>query len=82
MMTERARTWADMPDWISVEEAAEISGYHPNYIRKLIRNGQIEADKKGPMWWIDKVSLKAYVDKMKELGDQRFNPYRDKPEQE
>ena len=70
-----------MPDWISIEEAAQASGYHPNYVRKLVRSGKVSATKKGPMWWIERDSLKAYVEQMKELGDQRFNPYRDKAEQ-
>ena len=73
MMT-KTRTLAEMPDWISVEEAAQVSEYHPNYIRRLIRQGHIQAIKKGPMWWIDKISLQSYVDEMNRLGTSRFGP--------
>ena len=45
------------PDWITTREAAEISGYHVNYIRRLIRRGKIAAEKKGSMWWVDGDSL-------------------------
>lgn len=63
-----------MPEWLSVDEAAKKSGYHANYIRRLIRAGEIEAVKKGLMWWIDPESLAAYVAKMEKLGDQRTGP--------
>ena len=40
-----------MADWISVDEAAELSGYNVQHIRRLIRGKQIAATKKGLMWW-------------------------------
>ncbi len=62
-----------MPDWISVEEAAQIAGYDQNYIRKLVRQGKIAGDLKGHMYWIDRASLQTYLDDMASLGNQRFN---------
>jgi len=62
------------PDWLSVDEAAKKSGYHPNYIRRLIRAGEIEAIKKGLMWWVDPDSLKAYIARMEAQDDQRTGP--------
>jgi len=35
-----------MTDWISVEEAAELSGYSEEQLRRLIREKQITAEKK------------------------------------
>ncbi|HEY64245.1 MAG TPA: helix-turn-helix domain-containing protein [Caldilineae bacterium] len=71
-----------MPEWISVKEAAEISGYKPAYLRQLIRQGRISAERKGTMYWIDRSSLQAYVDEMKRLGTQRFNWRRLRRQQE
>ena len=65
-----------MPEWISVREAAEQSRYHPNYVRRLVRQGKIEAKKEGPMWWICRDSVRAYVEEMEALGPQRFDPRR------
>ena len=62
-----------MPDWISVEEAAALSGYNAEYLRRLVRQGKIAADLKGPMYWIDRASLQAYVEEAERLGNQRFN---------
>ncbi len=62
-----------MTDWISVKEAAEISGYSIPYVQKLARQGKITAERKGPMYWIDRASLEAYLDEVKRLGTQRFN---------
>ena len=36
------------PHWITTREAAEISGYHINYIRRLIRQGKIAAEADRP----------------------------------
>lgn len=66
--------WANMPEWITTEEAAEISGYHVNYVRRLMRQGKIEGRKAGTMWWIDRDSLKEYLALVEELGSKRFGP--------
>jgi hypothetical protein len=52
-----------MADWISVEEAAELCGFVAGRIRGLCRGKQILARKKGGMWWVDRKSLQAYVQK-------------------
>jgi excisionase family DNA binding protein len=62
-----------MPEWVSVEEAARLSGYKPTYLRQMIRQGKIAAERKGPMYWIDRASLQAYLDEVARLGTQRFN---------
>jgi excisionase family DNA binding protein len=63
-----------MPDWIDVSEAAEKAGYHPDHLRRLIRQGKIGAKKRGTMWWIDKASLLEYMATVEELGNSRFGP--------
>ena len=63
-----------MPDWMSIEEAANISGYNPEYIRRLIRSKQIKAEKKGRDWWVDRASLLAYRKEARNSGDKRRGP--------
>ena len=62
-------------EWITTEEAAELSEYHPVYIRSLARDGKIHAEKRsGRDWWIDRSSLEEYVGRMKRLGSAKHNP--------
>ena len=63
-----------MADWISVEDAAELSGYNAEHIRRLIRGKQIVANKKGTMWWVDRASLLAYQKKALNSSDKRHGP--------
>jgi excisionase family DNA binding protein len=61
-------------EWLSVSEAAEISGYHPEYIRHLIREGEIEARKFSIVWQVRRESLEDYLESAKSQGDKRFTP--------
>jgi excisionase family DNA binding protein len=63
-----------MADWLSVDEAAELSGYSAEYIRRLIRNAKILAQKKGLMWWVDRHSLQAYLKEATDSDDPRRGP--------
>jgi excisionase family DNA binding protein len=66
------------PEWISVKEASELSGYDVQHVQRLLRQGKVHAEKKGGHdWWIDKASMQAYIKAMKSLGNERFNPHRD-----
>ncbi len=62
------------PEWISTEEAAELSGYSVEYIRRIMRRKKVKAEKRGSMWWIDKASMEKYVRHMQELGPAKFDP--------
>ena len=48
-------------EWLTVNEAAKLSGYHPEYIRQLIRDGKVNAKKFSIVWMVDKESLLEYV---------------------
>lgn len=60
-----------MAEWISVTEAAEITGYHAEYVRELIRLGHIKARKVVIVWQIDRASLLSYQEKAEKSGDRR-----------
>lgn len=60
--------------WITTEKAVEISGYHPIYLRELLRNSKIEGRKFGRVWQVDEDSLKQYLQKAQESADGRHGP--------
>jgi len=64
-------------DWISTDEAAELSGYHRDYIRQLIRQGKIQANRKGTMFWVNRASLLLFLQKAKKakVTDRRHGPH-------
>lgn len=67
-----------MPDWPSwsIREASQRTGYHPEYLRQLIDQGKIEAEKVGHMWLIKIDSLKSYIKEAEEKNDARFGPHK------
>lgn len=69
------KDWADLPEWITVDEAAEQSGYNPQHIRRLARKGKIGAEKKGGRdWWINPDKFRAYLATMADLGAKKYDP--------
>jgi excisionase family DNA binding protein len=65
-----------MADWITTEEAVQLSGYNIQHIRKLIRRKQIAAEKKGGQYWVDRHSLLDYIKMATESEDDRRGPKR------
>lgn len=61
-----------MEDWIKTQEAAELSGYHVNHLRRLIRAGEIRGRKWGAAWQVSRESLLAYMDAAAQTGDKRW----------
>lgn len=77
LTTKRGRLIIGAMEYVSVEEASEITGYSIQYLRRLLRLGRIEATKKASVWWINLDSLKAYKQEMDTLGKEKFSPHRD-----
>jgi excisionase family DNA binding protein len=61
-------------EWLTTEQAAELSGYHENYIRRIIRAGKVRAQKFGPTWQVNRDSLLQYLDMAKKTTDKRWGP--------
>lgn len=53
---------------ITVSEASALSGYTPQHIRLLIRQGLISARRAGGIWLIDVSSLESYIDNAPKPG--------------
>ncbi len=58
-------------EWLTVQQAAELSGYHPNYIRLIIRTGKVKARKFATVWQVNRTALLAYIRKTEKLGAKR-----------
>jgi excisionase family DNA binding protein len=54
---------APAPDqeWLSLREAAEMTGYSATYLSQLARSGRIEAIKRGRLWYTTLQAVKAYA---------------------
>lgn len=63
--------------WITTQEAAELTGYSAEYIRRLLRLGRLERKKWGNQWMVSREALLEYKAQMEDLGNARFSPWRD-----
>jgi len=62
---------AEDSEWLTVQEAAKLSGYNPEHITRLIRQKKIEARKFSIVWQVNRESLLAYREKVRQLGEKR-----------
>ena len=60
--------------WLDVNEAAKLSGYHPEHIRRLVRQGAITAKKFSIVWMISRNSLLAYMKSQEKVSPQDQKP--------
>ena len=64
----------DDTGWITVSQAAEISGYNAEYLRRLIRDGKIGYRMFSFMYQVDKKSLLKYLKEAEKKADKRYTP--------
>ncbi len=50
-----------MSGLISLREAANISGYHPDYLSFLIRNNKLHGEKIGRAWCVREGELRKFI---------------------
>ena len=48
-------------DYLSIKQAAELSGYSERHIRHLIHESKLDNVKVGSMWFITEASLLEYI---------------------
>lgn len=70
----------DIKEYLTIKQAAARKDvpYTPFWLRRLAEGGKVEAIKIGEglrgQWLIYLPSLLKYIEKMKELGDQKHDP--------
>jgi excisionase family DNA binding protein len=68
-----------MEDWLTTNEAVQISGYELDYIRKLVRAKKITGRKWGQSWQVSRKSLLEFLKSREQHGEKRGRkPKRDK----
>ncbi len=60
-----------MTEWITTAEACELSGYTPDHLRTLIRNGTVKGRKVSIVWLVDRASLRVYMRRVEKIGAKR-----------
>ena len=55
-----------------IEQASQLSGYVPDYLRRLLRRGTIEGVKQGTVWFVGVESLQKYKARMEKLGAEKL----------
>jgi excisionase family DNA binding protein len=58
-------------DWLTTEQAAELSGYHIVHVRKLLLSGKLHGRKWGQAWQVSRESLLTYIQDTKQQGKKR-----------
>lgn len=61
-------------DWITTQEAAKLTGYDREYIRRLVRSNKVEARKFGTIWQVSQKSLTSYLQDSEKSSDGRRGP--------
>ena len=66
--------FAIMPDYLTVEETAHFLGYHPEYVREMVRQGKLRADKKAGVWLLYREAVEKYREAVR--GKSKHDPRR------
>ncbi len=72
----------DPVEWITTNEAADLTGYASAYLRQLILQGRLPAKKRGRDWFLCKADVIAYHEEMQRLGAEKHNPWREDLEEQ
>ena len=59
---------------ITVQAAAEVTGYNIQYLRRMLRSGVLEGVKIGQMWLIEMDALETYLQHAESTSDRRCGP--------
>ncbi len=76
--TERKRikdTMPDLAEYMTTEEAAKRLKFHPETVRRLVRDGILAGQKWGKEWLVLKTSVEDYI---RQFGDNKHNSRRQK----
>ena len=59
---------------VTVQAAADVTGYNIQYMRRLLRSGTLEGIKIGQIWLIEIQSLETYLQHVESTSDRRCGP--------
>jgi len=64
----------DLTGLVVIRDAVELSGYSPDYLRRLAREGTVTAQRIGAIWLFDRADLLRHTSAMAELGKMKHAP--------
>jgi excisionase family DNA binding protein len=64
----------DLTNYMTTQEAAQELGYHIDHVRRMLREGDLQGQKVGNMWFVYKPSVDEYI--QKNAGLDKFDPRR------
>lgn len=67
-------TMPELSDYLTVQDAAKKLGFHVDHVRRMRRQGDLEAIRVGHIWLISKSSIEEYMKKT--AGMEKFDPRR------
>ena len=73
-ITQQPHTGILINRHLTVQAAAEATGYNIQYLRRLLRSGTLEGIKIGQIWLIEMQSLEKYLQHVKNSSDKRCGP--------
>ena len=59
---------------VTVQAAADVTGYNIQYLRRMLRSGKLRGIKIGQLWLIEMQSLETYLQRVESTSDRRCGP--------
>jgi hypothetical protein len=73
-ISQQSHTGILIKNHLTVQAASEATGYNIQYLRRLLRSGNLEGIKIGQIWLIEMHSLETYLQHVKNTSDRRCGP--------
>jgi len=71
---QQSNTGIPIAQHITVQAAAEFTGYNTQYLRRMLRSGALGGIKIGQMWLIEMDALEEYLKHTETTSDRRCGP--------
>jgi hypothetical protein len=73
-ISQKSHTDILIKRYITVQAAADSTGYNVQYLRRILRFGTLEGIKIGQVWLIDMSSLEMHLQLVENTSDRRCGP--------
>ena len=73
-ISQQSNTGIFIHQHITVQAAADVTGYNIQYLRRMLRSGALKGIKIGQMWLIEMYALDVYLKRVERTSDRRCGP--------
>ena len=73
-ISQQSNTGIFINQHITVQAAADVTGYNIQYLRRILRSGVLKGVKIGQLWLIEMQSLEMYLQHVESTSDRRCGP--------